>query len=265
VDLNRNCSTEDGLYLSENQGYNDLNSFLNPRNKVSLTSFGNFFFQIAAGEKILRYSMDALKQAVMKGQYRYEKGIRYGGTEREPSVNLVTPLIQQVAENYKMVFSIDLHTGYGENGTLHLFPKPLEDEEKKAQIENIFSGLRIYWDHGHDSYRVTGDLASYLEQILPGKNCLTMTFEFGTLDTHTFMGAIKGLHLMIMENQGFHYGYKTRKDEIQVKSGFLESYYPLSEAWRSKVIEDSRQVISQALTEYAKTGGSKIDAEDRPH
>ena len=270
VDLDRNCSTEDGLYLSENQGYNDLNSFLNPKHKVSLTGFGNFFFQLTAGEKVLRYSMDGVRQAVLQGQYRYEKGIYYGGAEREPSVNLVTPLIQQAAENYKMVFSIDLHTGYGENGTLHLFPKPLEDEEKKAQIENIFSGLRIYWDHGHDSYRVTGDLASYLEQILPEKHCLTMTFEFGTLDTHTFMGSIKALHLMMLENQGIHYGYKTRKDELQVKSEFLESYYPLSEAWRSKVIEDSRQVLSQALTEYAKIGASKPVASEtiikgRPH
>ncbi len=269
VDLDRNCSTEPGLYLSENQRYNDLNSFLNPKHKVSLTGFGNFFFQIAAGEKILRYSMDALRQAVRQGQYRYEKGICYGGAEREPSVNLVTPLIQQVAENYKMVFSIDLHTGYGENGTLHLFPNPLEDPEKKAQIETIFSGLRIYWGRNHDSYRATGEFAAYLEQILPEKHCLTMTFEFGTLDTHTFMGSVKALHLMMMENQGFHYGYKTRQDELQVKSGFLESWYPLSEAWRSKVIEDSRQVLSQALTEYAETGAlnpvaSETITKDRP-
>jgi hypothetical protein len=265
VDLNRNCSAEAGLYLSENQGYNDLNSFLNPKHRVSLTGFGNFFFQIAAGEKIFRYSMDGLKQAALQGQYRYEKGICYGGTEREPSVNIVTPLIQRVAENYKLVFSIDLHTGYGENGTLHLFPDSLADAEKKAQIETIFSGLRIYWGRNHDSYQAAGEFAAYLEQILPEKHCLTMTFEFGTLDTHTFMGSIKALHLMMMENQGFHYGYKTRQDELQVKSGFLESYYPLSEAWRSKVIEDSRQVLSQALTEYAETVASETIIRDRPH
>jgi hypothetical protein len=264
VDLNRNGSTEAGLYQSENQGYNDLNSFLNPKHKVSLTSFGNFFFHLTAGEKILRYSVDAVKQAVLQGQYRYEKGICYGGTEREPSVNLVIPLIQQVAENYKMVFSVDLHTGYGENGTLHLFPDPLADAEKKAQMETIFSGLRIYWGRNHDAYQATGEFAAYLEQSLPEKHCLTMTLEFGTLDTHTFMGAVKALHLMMMENQGFHYGYKTRQDELKVKSGFLESWYPLSEAWRSKVIEDSRQVLSQALTEYAKTGASKPVAKDQP-
>lgn len=253
VDLNRNCSTEAGLYLTENKGYDELNSFLNPRQKVSLTSFGNFFFQVNAVEKILRYSMGTLRQAVLQGQYQHEKGVYFGGQTLEPSVKAVTPLIQRIAENYKMVFSLDLHTGYGQNGTLHLFPSPLKDIKKKAQIETIFSGLHIDWGDTDDFYTVTGDFTAYLGQILPEKYYLTMTFEFGTLDTKATMGSIKALHNVMMENQGIHYGYKTRKDETKTKSRFLEGYYPTSDAWRSKVIEDSRQVLSQALNEYEKT------------
>jgi len=253
VDLNRNCSAEAGFYLSENHEYTHLNSYLNPKRKVSLTSFGNFFFQLTAAEKILRYPRGDLGESMAQGQYRYEKGIYYGGREPEPAIALITPLIQEVAQRYKRVLGVDLHTGYGENGTLHLVSTPLDDPKKKAGIENIFPGLRIYWGKSDDPHAVTGDFASYLEQILPEKSCLSMTFEFGTLDTHTFMGAIKALHHVVVENQGAHYGYKTREDEIRVKSGFLESWYPSSEAWRSKVIEDSRQVLSQALAEYAKT------------
>lgn len=253
VDLNRNCSVEPGLYLSENKGYNELNLFLNQRRKVGLTNFGNFFFPVNAIQKILKYSMGNLRQAVLQGQYQYEKGVYYGGRNLEPSIKAVTPLIQKIAENYKIVFSLDLHTGYGENGTLHLFPSPLKDAGKKAEIENIFSGLRIDWGDTDDFYTVTGDFTSYLEQILPGKHYLTMTFEFGTLDTQTTMGSIKALHNVMMENQGVHYGYKSRKDETEVKSRFLQGYYPLSDAWRSKIVEDSRQVLSQALEEYLKT------------
>ena len=253
VDLNRNCSTEAGLYLSENKGYNELNSFLNPKQKVSLTSFGNFFFQMNAMQKILRYSMGTLRQAVLQGQYHHEKGIYYGGQTLEPSIKAVAPLIQKIAGNYKMVFCLDLHTGYGENGILHLFPSPIKDAKKKAQIENIFSGLRIDWGDTDDFYTVTGDFTSYLGQILPEKHYLTMTFEFGTLDTKSTMGSIKALHNVMVENQGVHLGYKTRKDETMAKSRFLQGYYPSSDAWRSKVIEDSRQVLSQALEEYEKT------------
>ncbi len=253
VDLNRNCSTETGLYMSENKGYDELNAFLNPRQKVSLTSFGNFFFQMNAVQKIVQYSMGALRQAVLQGQYQHEKGVYYGGRQLEPSIKAVTPLIQEIAEKYKIVFSLDLHTGYGQNGILHLFPSPLKDEKKKAEIETIFSGLRIDWGDTNDFYTVTGDFTAYLGQILPEKHYLTMTFEFGTLDTKSTMGSIKALHNVMMENQGIHFGYKTRKDETEAKSRFLEGYYPSSDAWRSKVIEDSRQVLSQALEEYTKT------------
>ncbi|OGR13856.1 MAG: hypothetical protein A2277_12470 [Desulfobacterales bacterium RIFOXYA12_FULL_46_15] len=259
VDLNRNCSTKANLYLSENKGYDELNSFLNQRQRVSFTSFGNFFFPVNAIQKILKYSMGTLRQAVLQGQYRHGKGVYYGGPDLEPSIKAVTPLIQQIAENYKLVFSIDLHTGYGENGTLHLFPSPLKDQKKKEKIETIFSGQRIDWGDSEDFYTVTGDFTSYLEQILPEKYYLTMTFEFGTLDTETTMGSIKALHNVMMENQGVHYGYKTRKDERLVKSRFLESYYPSSDAWRSKVIEDSRQTLSQVLKKY-----TEINAEDEP-
>ncbi len=218
VDLNRNSSVDNSLFESENKGYNDLNAFLNQNQKVNLISFGNFFFQLDAIQKIIRYSMGTLRQAVLQGQYQYEKGIYFGGKALEPSVKAVTPLIQQTAENYDMVFNIDLHTGYGANGTMHLFPNPLKDEKKKAKIENIFSGNRIDWGDSDDFYTVTGDFVTYVGDIIPEKYYLSMAFEFGTMDSQTTMGSIKSLHNVMIENQGAQNGYKSQKDEKKVKS-----------------------------------------------
>jgi len=124
VDLNRNSSADKSLFSSANQGYGDLNHFLNPKTKVNLTSFDHFFFQLNAIARIVKHSMGTLRQAVLQGQYQYEKGIYFGGNTLEPSIKAVTPLIQKTAQEYDMVFNIDLHTGYGANGTLHLFPNP---------------------------------------------------------------------------------------------------------------------------------------------
>jgi hypothetical protein len=77
-----------------------------------------------------------------------------------------------------------------------------------------------------------------------------MVFEFGTLDSQTTMGSITSLHNMIVENQGFHHGYKTKKDELKSKTDVLEMYYPSSDNWRSKAIEDARQILSQAVTKF---------------
>jgi len=67
------------------------------------------------------------------------------------------------------------------------------------------------------------------------------------------MGSIKAVHNVVIENQGVQYGYKTQKDENQVKSRYLESYYPSSEAWRSKAVEDARRVLVQAVKRYQET------------
>ena len=253
VDLNRNSATDKSLFESVNQGYSDLNTWLNQKQKVNLTSFGHFFFQLNAIQKIIKYSMGTLRQAILQGQYQYEKGVYFGGKALEPSVKAVTPLIQQTAQHYDMVFNIDLHTGYGANGTMHLFPNPLKDEKKKAKIENIFSGTHIDWGDSDDFYTITGDFTTYVGDIIPEKYYLTMVFEFGTMDTQATMGAIKALHNAMIENQGVQNGYESQKDEKGVKSRYLESYYPSSEAWRSKAINDARQTLLQAVKEYQET------------
>ena len=68
--------------------------------------------------------------------------------------------------------------------------------------------------------------------------------------TRATMGAIKALHNVMIENQGVQNGYKSQKDEKGVKSRYLESYYPSSEAWRSKAINDARQMLLQAVKKY---------------
>ena len=172
------------------------------------------------------------------------------GNTLEPSIKAITPLLKQVAKNYEIVFNIDLHTGYGARGTLHLFPNPVKDKKIKQDLENIFSEKHIDWGVDDDFYTVTGDFSTYIGQVLSRKYYLPMAFEFGTLDSQTTMGSIKSLHNMIVENQGFHHGYKTRKDELRIKTDVLEMYYPSSKNWRSKVIQDARKILSQAMKKF---------------
>ncbi len=251
VDLNRNSSNDSSLFKNNNDGYSDLYSMLNPKGEVSLTSFNNIFFQVNAIKKIVQHSMKTLRQAVLQGQYQYQEGLYFGGNELEPSIKIITPVLKQITEKYGIVFNIDLHTGYGERGTLHLFPNPIKDKKLKTDIETIFSGNRIDWGDGDDFYTVTGDFTSYIGQIIPTKYYIPMVFEFGTLDSQTTMGSIKSLHNMIVENQGFHHNYKTKNNEIQIKNNILEMYYPSSEKWKSKAIEDARTILSKAMKQYS--------------
>lgn len=253
IDLNRNSATDSRLYSSKNDGYSALNIFLNQKENVSLTSPGTLFFQLHAIRKIIGHSLSTLRQAILQGQYQYEKGIYFGGKKLEPSIAAVTPLIQQTARPYDLVFNIDLHTGYGANGTLHLFPNPLKDKDRKARIETIFEGYPINWGDGDDFYTIMGDFTTYVGSTVPEKDYLTMVFEFGTLDTQTTMGSIKALHNVMIENQGVQYGYGSNKDETETKSRYLQSYYPSSPAWRSKALGDARDILRHAIKKYRRT------------
>lgn len=250
IDLNRNCKSNANLYEIKNDGYSRLNAWLNSKRKVSLTKFEHFFFPFYAAKKVFKYSMDDIRQAILQGQYQYEQGIYYGGKVIEPLMLDLTTIIKEAASPYEMVFAIDLHTGYGENGTLHLFQSPLDDETKTRQLEQIFNGFSIDWGDTKGFYTVTGDFMAYLESLFSHKHFLPMVFEFGTLDTGRFFGSIKALHNVMIENQGYHHGYATPEDEATTKDRFLQGYYPSSDAWRSKVIEDSRYLLKQVLETY---------------
>jgi hypothetical protein len=63
------------------------------------------------------------------------------------------------------------------------------------------------------------------------------------------------LFYVILENQGVHFGYKSKEDEESIKHRFLEGYYPSSRPWRSKAIMDARKTLLQAVKKYQETVG----------
>jgi len=250
VDLNRNCDTDKALFSSENQGYSELKEFLNPQNKANPGSTGNKFFLLTAIEKLVQKSMKALRQAVLQGQYQYPDGLYFGGKDFEPQVKSVTPILIKYAAEYESVMNIDLHTGYGELGILHLFPNPVDNPDIKTEMERIFSGYAINWGDSDDFYTINGAFSDYIGALMPGKFFIPMTFEYGTLNSQTTLGSIHSIHNMILENQGFHYGYKNAAAEEKIGQTFRKMYYPSSEAWRSKVMNDTKKMMDQVFEKF---------------
>jgi hypothetical protein len=194
--------------------------------------------------------MPVLRQAILQGQYEFPKGVYYGGSAPEPQIKSITPFIKNFSDGYPLVMNIDLHTGYGERGTLHLFPDPMKDKKIKAMMEKVFDGYSIDWGDSKDFYTVTGDFPGYLAKIITTGAFLPMTFEYGTLNSQTTVGSIKSLHTTILENQGFNFGYKSDKDKNEVRKNFREMYFPSSPAWRTKVISDSRIITKKTLKQF---------------
>jgi hypothetical protein len=250
VDFNRNCDTDKALFSSENTGYTDMYDMINPKGEVNTGSVKNRFFMLVAINKLMHESMQTLRQAVLQGQYKHPEGLYFGGKDYEPQLESIGKVILEKSATYSKVFNIDLHTGYGERGTLHLFPNPVKDPKIKSALENVFEGYNIDWGDSKNFYTINGAFSDYIGDLIPGKFYMPMVFEYGSLNSQTTIGSVKSLHNMILENQGTQFGYKTTKDSLKVKKTFMEMYNPSSEKWRSKVMNDSKTILEKALEKY---------------
>jgi hypothetical protein len=251
VDLNRNFGVDRGLFAVKNPGYRKLLEFLNPGEKVSMYSPASIFFPLRAVYNIIKHSRQPLRQAIMQGQYEFPEGIYYGGSDFEPQVEAIKNLFLRVAAPYREILLIDLHTGYGERGKLHLFAGPVKDPEMRKAMEHVFMGNSIDWGGSGDFYTTSGDFSECLCELTPaGKRCIPMVFEFGTRDSQTTWGSIQSIHTTILENQSFHHGCASDRDYSRVRDMFMEMYCPSSPEWRSGVMEQMESVITGALRQF---------------
>ncbi|MBN1819955.1 MAG: DUF2817 domain-containing protein [Prolixibacteraceae bacterium] len=250
IDFNRNCDTEMTLFSSENAGYTDLYDMLNPKGKVISGSLKNKFFMLVAINKLMQESMSALRQAVLQGQYEYPEGLYYGGNNFEPQLSIIGEVISEKSADYDTILNIDLHTGYGARGVLHLFPNPVEDLNVKQKMEEIFTGYQIDWGDSDDFYTINGSFSDYIGKLIPDKFYLPMTFEYGTLNSQTTIGSVKSIHNMILENEGKRFGYQSERDSLKVLENFVEMYYPTSEPWRSKIMNDTYIIMEQLFDRF---------------
>ena len=250
VDLNRNCVIDTAMYHSRNTGYAALTDLLMPQDEVNINSLTNRFFHIVAIKKIIEKSMPVLRQAALQGQYDFDKGIYYGGKDYEPQIKALEPLFKDIMNQYPLILNVDLHTAYGERGTMHLFLNPVDNDQVKRGLESIFEGEKIDWGNSKDFYTINGEYLGWVNHLADTSLCLPMLFEFGTLDSQTTFGSLKSIQIMINENQGAHYGFKNEKSEKKVKHDFDEMYYPSSEKWRTKVMNDAYNKISRMVKRF---------------
>ena len=250
VDLNRNYSAGKSLFETRNDGFTALYDMLTPKGELNLNSIGNKFFMVTAINQIARKGMPALLQAFAQGQYDYQEGIYFGGNDFEPQVKIMSEVLSDIATPYSTLLNLDLHTGFGERGELHLFPNPIDDPELKAKTEAVFEGYEIDWGDSDNFYTVHGQFVEYIGKLFPHKTSIPMLMEFGTLNTGSTVGAVKSAHISIVENQGAHFGYKSEKDSLKTLAGYYEMFYPPSEKWRTNALTVSLEMMEDIWANF---------------
>lgn len=252
VDLNRNFVLDSATYSSKNDGYEQVQDFLNPDIKLKIDFLSRLRFIFNSAQLILKYSMESIRRAVVMGQYSIPQGIFFGGTHYQPQVKIFDHILKKFDAERR--FFIDLHTGYGTRGKLHL----LSDDELAHGadgLKSIFLPTEIDWGSKKNFYKVSGDVAQYFLQNYTTKDAKAwaITFEFGTLDSQKTLGSIESLRRMVYENQSYHHGSETEQDHEKINTLFIEMFYPSEESWRKSVLDQSQEQFRKVLNFFTAT------------
>ena len=254
VDLNRNFDVDKGLFAVKNDNYTKVNKILNPRKKATAGYFENGVFFIKTVRYILQHSMKILRTSILKGQYEFKNGIFYGGNDFEPQKKWLENLISGKLGDYNSVFVIDIHTGYGKRGKLHILPGYVQDKKRNALLETTFKDYAVDRPSNENKFIIVkGGFRDYVGNLInTDKNYIGVVFEFGTLNSQNLFGSVRSLHNMIIENQAFHHGNKNRKTEEKIKKRFREMFFPSSKKWRSQIMKQAVEILPVLTDRFAK-------------
>ena len=235
MDLNRSFIIDREQHKPNDSSYLLLDDFLNPTDSPNPFMWGKIKFVGLSIYNIVKYKLENLRRSILQGQYTKEKGLFYGGSQNPYQQKLLQLIYDQYMTQYKNVLAIDLHTGYGEKGRLHLlsnyFISLTADQNKshKKRLIDIFSEKSINFSDEKNFYNVNGEMVGYLNHLNIQNSAISsavVTFEYGTLDSQKTFGSIESLRRMVLENQNHWYGLDQAESSLKIKSQFEDMFNP---------------------------------------
>lgn len=237
VDLNRNFVWNwEEPSLLQNPDYEQTHSLFHPPS-LSLFSFMRQLLQT-----IRKVGTSGIKRALTLGQYEYPDGLYYGGREHEFATKMMIQFFHQWLAEYSKVTLFDIHTGYGPSDQMYLVNSRYE-QRPTSYFKERLNYPYVVGMSTEEFYEINGDMLDYLYRLqqaqYPHVALFATTVEFGTLGDST-LALLQSLKTTIDENRVHHQEWKHY--EPRAKAALQAMYAPSSESWRSKAIQDMRQV-----------------------
>lgn len=259
IDLNRNFPSKKDPKSAPNPGFEKLQQLLAPEavSGPGWTSMLGFSIKLLWKIATFEFTVDQMNQAVAGGQQVDPRGLFYGGQNTEPQVEWLMRLLDDKLQGFDEAVVMDLHTGLGQRGVLHLMPSDDPAPKGKALREKLFlnsdtktPGPEIYQVTTASTkgfYTVAGDFLDFAEERGPNKLVMAaMTMEFGTKDT-SIPAQLESLHTMVVENSSYQ---KQASDPRPGQKKFVELFSPQDLKWRSEVLLKSSQLFTQIRTRW---------------
>ena len=255
VNLNRNFSIHPDLYRIQNRESAALQERFVPRQAVdSLTSFLMRNSRVD-GERVsfLDVPMDTFVKSVCAGQFECADNLEFGGFGPEPQSAAFMEWLKQTMPDYRDIVLLDLHTGLGHSGRLHLLTSGAPEEVNEDLFNELFDlekDREIYEftpATAEGFYPTHGSLNCVFPEIArSGQRVAAITMEFGTLG-HDLKARLEGFNRWLIEHQGIHYGFKNRELEEVSRAQYLEKFFPKDETWRKSVLAAAEALFTRVF------------------
>ncbi|MCA9578693.1 MAG: DUF2817 domain-containing protein [Myxococcales bacterium] len=238
VDLNRNFVKSSRTYSGAPEDYARLNDLLNTAGAPTRLDP----FLAKAGVQLAKHGFNALKNAIAQGQYEFPEGLFFGGKGPSKSQELLSTLLPPLIGSAQRVLHLDFHTGMGKWGTYVLAVDFPNDSPRVQRLRREFGHSAVQGlDPSGVLYEINGSLGGWLQDQFPDIEYDCMLAEYGTHNV------IEVLTAMREENRAHHHCPPGSATHLRAKRRFKEAFIPESRDWQRGAVDDSCQIVRQAL------------------
>ena len=239
VDLNRNFLDTADAYTGAPDGYVTLDPFLNPASPPSRLEP----FRLKALWHIRRHGLSALKDAVAGGQYRFPRGLFFGGHGPASSTRIMRHHLAGWLGGAPRAVHVDLHSGLGAHGRYRLL---LEESAPSPNVEwyrDTFGSQVVEAGSGGvgTAYEASGTLGGWAMTHLGDTRYRFVCAEVGTYPVVRVLGSLRA------ENRTHFFGQPSSRAHRRAKAELLECFCPRSDRWREPVVEQGLAIIDRAV------------------
>jgi len=256
VNLNRNFSTTEEIFLSENRPYERLRPMFEPQGPVGSLLWGALVTEFKLLQTYFTKGVNKrfIAQAMNQGQYRFPEGLNYGGKgPSQQSLFLKRTLPSIFARYPGRILFLDIHTGLGEYGVLHMMnglkPEPAFLKDVKSFFAPVPKDTVQFTDsndpNDQNFYSVLGDVIDFVPELAPDpRKVLGLTLEFGTMGIDP-LSQMRSISRVILENRAYFFGCATDSVRQEMAQDFRALFNPPDSRWRAKVIDAADIVLTR--------------------
>lgn len=258
VNLNRNFSGDDALYHRQNPDYAALRRIFEPTGPVGPLWMAKPATYAALVQTLFSVGFDRARidNAMNRGQYQFATGLNYGGDTHQPQTAFMTSELAPVLRRHdgKVLF-LDIHTGLGEGGALHILTGQQPPPEMLLDARRMFAGLEnkgiTFGSTGEAGFYPTeGDVIDFVPHLAPDPHkVLALTVEFGTGGGGA-LAQLRDATRLILENQAYFNGCSRPTVCDAVRQDSSDLFNPRDPLWREGVLRQADMILSRIVAEF---------------